>query len=75
MVGAYNTLELEAKHTINMGTRMPLKIHERGEGSVKPRRHGFVPKLGTEERMIDFLKRFVGGWGRGGVYCSVGRKR
>ena len=44
-----------------MGTRLALKIHERGEGAVKPGRHGFVPKVGTEERMMDLLKRFAGG--------------
>ena len=44
-----------------MGTRPPLKIHERGEGTVKPRMHGFVPKVGTEERMMEFLKILVGG--------------
>ena len=45
----------------DMGTRLPLKIHRRGEGAVKPGRHGFVPKIGTEERMMDFVKRFAGG--------------
>ena len=46
---------------INMGTRLDLKIHERGEGAVKPGRHRFAPKVGTEERMMEFLKRFAGG--------------
>ena len=44
-----------------MGTRLDLKIHERGEGVVKTRRHVFVPKVGTQERIMDFLKRYVGG--------------
>ena len=61
VVGAYEALELEDKHAIAMGTRMALKIHERGEGDVKPGRHVLVPKVGTEDCIIDFLKRYVGG--------------
>ena len=61
MGGSCKDLKLDSKHTINMGTRMALKIHKRGEGSVKPSRHGFVPKVGTEERIMDFLKRYAGG--------------
>ena len=44
-----------------MGTRLALKIHERVEGAVKPGRHGFVLKVGTEERIMHFLKMYVGG--------------
>ena len=58
---AYEALNIDAKRAIDMVTRLPLKINERGEVSVKSGRHGFVPKVGTEERMMDFLKRFVGG--------------
>ena len=32
--GAYEALEIDAKRAINMGTRLALKIHERGEGSI-----------------------------------------
>ena len=46
MGGAYESLEIDVNCSINMGTRLDLKIHERGEGSVKPGRHGLVPKLG-----------------------------
>ena len=61
MGGSYEALELETKHIINMITRLSLKIHERGNGAVKPRRHIFVPKVGTEERIMEFLKRYAGG--------------
>ena len=44
-----------------MGTWLALKIYEKGEGYVKPGRHVFVPKVGTEERIIEFLKRYAGG--------------
>ena len=57
---AYKALELDTKRAINMGTRMSLKIHDREEESVKPGRHVFIPKVGTEERIMDFLKRYVG---------------
>ena len=46
--GAYGYLDINAKHAINMETRLSLKINDRGEGSVKPGRHVFVPKVGTE---------------------------
>ena len=59
--GVYEALEIDAKLAIEMGTRLALKMHKRGEGSVKPRRRGFVPKVGTEEDIIDFLKRYTGG--------------
>ena len=61
MGGAYEALELDAKCAIDMGTRMALKIQESKEGAVKPGRYGFVLKVVTEERMMDFLKRFAGG--------------
>ena len=51
--GAYDALDLNAKLTINMGTRLPLKIQDRGKGDVKPGRHGFVPKVRTEERTME----------------------
>ena len=60
MRGAYEALGFDTKSAINMGTRLPLKIHEREEGDAKPVRHGFVPKVGTEGCMVDFLKRFAG---------------
>ena len=56
---SYEALELNKNRTIDMGTRLALKIHERGEGAVKPGRRVFVPKVGTEERIMDFLKRYV----------------
>ena len=55
--GAYEALKLAVQNAIDMETRLPFKIHERGEGAVKPGRHVFVPKVGTEERMMYFLKR------------------
>ena len=58
---AYKALEIDAKRDIDIGNRLPLKIYEKGEGDVKLGRYGFVPKVSTEERMMDFLKRFVGG--------------
>ena len=54
-------LELNSKRAIGMGTRLALNIHERGDEYVKPGRHVFIPKFGTEERIMDFLKRYVGG--------------
>ena len=45
-----------------MGTRLALKIHERGQGALKPGRHIFVPKIGTEEHIMDFLTKYAG-WG------------
>ena len=59
--GAYEALDINDKCAINMGTRLPLKIHKRGEGAVKPGRHRFVPKVRTEDIMMDFLNRFTGG--------------
>ena len=44
-----------------MGTRLALNIHERREGAVKSGRHLLVPKVGTEELIMDFLKSYVGG--------------
>ena len=58
---SYKALDLDAKRAIDMGTSLHLKIHEREEKAVKTGRHGFVPKVGTEELMMEFLKRFVGG--------------
>ena len=45
--GAYEALNIDAKRTIDMVTRLDLKINKRGEGAVKPGRHTFVPKVGT----------------------------
>ena len=59
--GKYEALELDAKRAIDMGNILTLKIHERGEGAVNPGRHGFSPKVGMEERIMDFLKRYAGG--------------
>ena len=59
--GSYKALELDVKRAIDMGTRLALKIHEGGEGSAKPGRHVFVPKVGAEEHMMDFIKRYVEG--------------
>ena len=44
-----------------MGTRLALKTHERGKGDIKLGRHLFVPKVGTEECIMDFLKSLWGG--------------
>ena len=44
-----------------MGTRLALKIHERGEVAVKIGWHGFVMKVGTKELIMEFLKRYVVG--------------
>ena len=52
MGGAYKVLELNSKRAVDMGTRLDLKIHERGEGAAKYGRRGFVPKVGTEERIM-----------------------
>ena len=57
---AYEAINLDDKRAIDMGTMLYLKTHERGEGAVKPGRHVFIPKVGTEERIMDFLKRYVG---------------
>ena len=54
--GAYKSLEIEAKCAIDMETRLATKIQERGEGAVKPIRHVLFLKVGTEERIMDFLK-------------------
>ena len=59
MGGAYKVLKLNSKRAINMGTRLDLKIHKRGEGAAKSGRRGFVPKVGTEERIMEFLKRYT----------------
>ena len=59
--GANKALELNVNRAIDIGTRLDLKIHERGEGAVKPRRNGVVLKVGTEECITDFLKRFAVG--------------
>ena len=40
---------------------MSLKIHDRGEVDLKPGRHVFVPKVETEERIMDFLNKYAGG--------------
>ena len=61
MSGAYEDLNLNAEHAIDMGTMMYLKTHKKGEGAVKPRRHIFIPKVGKEEPMMDLLMRYVGG--------------
>ena len=60
MGGEYEALDLDTKYAIDIVTRPTFKIHERGEGDVKLGRHRFVTKVRTEERMMDFLKRFVG---------------
>ena len=60
MGGAYKALELKSKRAIDMGTRLALKIHKRGEGAVKLGRHVFVSKVRTEERIMDFIKRYTG---------------
>ena len=41
--------------------RLALKIHERGEVSVKTRRHVFVPKVRMEEHIMAFLRKYVEG--------------
>ena len=47
MGGAYEALELDAKRTIDMGTRLALKIYNRGEEAVKTGTHVLVPKVRT----------------------------
>ena len=59
--GAYEALDIDAKRVIDMKNSLVLKIHERGEGAVKTGRHVLVPKVGTEEHIMDFLKRYTGG--------------
>ena len=59
--GLYKALELDDKRAIDMGTRMALEIHERGEVTNKPGKHIFIPKVGTEDCMMHFLKTYVGG--------------
>ena len=61
MVGSCEALELGVKRTIDMGTIMALNIYESWEGAVKPRRNVIDTKVGTEESIIDFLKRYVRG--------------
>ena len=61
MEGAHKALEIDSKRAIDMGTRLHFKIHERGEGAVKPGRHRFVQNFGLEERTMDFINRFAGG--------------
>ena len=60
MGGAYEALKINVKRDIDTGTRLSLNIHERGDEAVKSRRHVFFPKVGTEERIMDFLKRYAG---------------
>ena len=62
MGGSYKDLELDAERAIDMGTRVTLKIHKRGEGAVKTGKHVFVLKVGTDEGMMEFLNRYS--WGR-----------
>ena len=59
--GLYKALELDDKRAIDMGTRMALKIPLRGEVTVKPGKHIFIPKVRKEDRMMHFLKTYVGG--------------
>ena len=61
MGGAYGALKLDAKRAIDMGTRLALKIHERWEGIVKYGRRIFVLNVGMEERIMEFLQRYVRG--------------
>ena len=61
MGGSYEALELDAKRAIDMVTRLAPKIHKRGGGAVKPGRHVFVLNVRTEERIMQLLKRYVGG--------------
>ena len=58
--GAYEAPDLDDKRTINNGTKLPLKFYERGEGSIKPKRHVFILKVGTGERIMDFFKSYTG---------------
>ena len=36
-------------------------MYRRGEGAVKPGRHVFDLKVGTEGRIMDFINRYMGG--------------
>ena len=60
-MGEYESLNLDAKCVIDMGARLALKIHKRGEVAIKPGRHVFVPKVGMEERLMGSLKSYAGG--------------
>ena len=59
--GSYKSLKLNTKRTIDMGTRLALKIHKREEGDVKPKSYVFILKIRTEERIMEFPNMYVGG--------------
>ena len=52
---SHEALKLDAKRTVDMGTRLALKIHERGDEAIKPKRHVFVPRFRTKEQIMAFL--------------------
>jgi 2,4-dienoyl-CoA reductase (NADPH2) len=54
--GAYEAGELDAKRAIDMGTRLALKIHE---ADVVPGKHVFQSPVGAEEKMFQFMRRFM----------------
>ena len=45
----------------DMGNRLALKIHGRKNGDIKPRGHIFILKVGTEDHIMEFLRRCVRG--------------
>ena len=44
-----------------MGNRLYHKIHGRKNGDIKPRGHIFILKVGTEDHIMEFLRRCVRG--------------
>lgn len=54
--GAYAAGELDAKRAIDMATRLALKIHE---PEVVPGQHVFAAEQGVEEKLFNFLRRFM----------------
>jgi len=54
--GAYEAGELDAKRAIDMSTRLALKI---GDSSVVPGRHKFQSGVGAEEKLFQFMRKFM----------------
>jgi 2,4-dienoyl-CoA reductase (NADPH2) len=54
--GAYQAGELDAKRAIDMGTRLAMEIHN---DAVVPGKHKFEAPAGAEEKVFEFLKRWL----------------
>jgi 2,4-dienoyl-CoA reductase (NADPH2) len=54
--GASEAGELDAKRAIDMGTRLALRIHE---PEVVPGKHKFEAPPGVEEKLFQFLKKYM----------------